>query len=468
MADSKPESSTRLNSTRRRFLAATACGSLAAGGLAAGPLRCWPLPTAGSVLGANERVRLGFIGVGWKGRHTMNVCKSFRDRVEIVGFADVYGGSLAKALEMANVDERRVRTHHDFRSLLDQREIDAVVVSTPDHWHGLAMMHSCAAGKDVYVEKPLSYRLLEGRRMVQAARRYGRVVQVGTQQRAGNKKDGLFFRAADIVRSGEIGEVSLVKCWNDNNLFPGIGNPPDQAPPPDLDWNFWLGPAPKRPFNPNRFIHSFRWFWDYSGGKATDWGTHWIDAVQWAMDGQPPGGTDTDNVGALPVAVSAHGRKFVLEDNRDTPDTLQATVEYPKFVMTYENRVCNNRQRHGEDHGIEFYGRKGTLFVNRSYLSVGPQGGTGEPLPIARRIHSQHNQFVEHFGNFLDCIESREKPASDVEIGHRSTSTAHLINIALKCREIIHWDARNERITNSRKANAMLEPNYRSPWQLPL
>lgn len=452
--------------SRRRFLRATAKGTLLAGGLCQ-----LPVSSFGTALGASTKIRIGLIGVGGKGQHAIGICNALRHRIEIVALCDVYGGSLQKALALAPVNRSRVRQYHDFRHLLEQKDVDAVVISTPDHWHALTMIHACMAGKDVYLEKPVSHRLEEGRRMVQVARHYGRVIQVGTQQRCGNKKDSLFFRAVDIIRGGVIGDVTLVKCFTDNNLWPGLGNPPDEEPPRDLDWDRWLGPAPKRTFNPGRFLHSFRWFWDYSGGKATDWGTHWLDVAQWAMDGQPVGSTDTDHVGTLPISVSAHGRKFILPDHRETPDTLQATVEYPNFLLTYENRVCNDRKRRdGETHGMEFYGRLGSLFVNRSRLVVTPDGGKavdGERLPEKSSRGESYRSFIEHMANFLDCMESRAKPASDIEIAHRSTSTAHLINIALQRQERIHWDARNERITNSESANELLKAHYRAPWKLP-
>jgi predicted dehydrogenase len=445
--------------SRRAFLKAGAAGALASGALSS-----LALPAAARALGADTRLRLGFIGVGGKGRHAMNVVKELTQRAEIAAICDVQAASLESALKL--VDPSRVERYRDYRKLLDARDIDAVVISTPDHWHALPAIHACMAEKDIYVEKPLSLRLEEGRRMVEAARRFRRVVQVGTQQRAGNKENGLFFRAVNLIRGGAIGEVSAVRCWNADYELPGIGNPPDGEPPAGLDWDLWLGPAPYRPYNPNRIGH-FRWFWDYSGGKATDWGTHLIDIVQWAMDGQPPGGADADNPGALPLAVSACGRKFVVGDNRETPDTLQAIVEYPSFVLTYENRIGNNHPLNSHTYGIEFYGTKGTLFADRGELFITPRGGRGEGQPAEKREGELCNPSVEHMRNFFDSIESRKKPASDVEIGQRSTSTAQLINVALQRRETLHWDAQAERITNVPAANDLLRAQYRKPWELP-
>ena len=244
---------------------------------------------------------------------------------------------------------------------------------------------ACQAGKDVYVEKPTSVAIGEGRRMVEAARKYSRIVQVGTQQRSATH----FQKAVELVRSGRLGQISMVRCWNVGNTAPeGIGNPPDSDPPADLDWDFWLGPAPKVPFNPNRFgvfpdVWSyFRYFWDYAGGMMTDWGVHLIDIVQWAM-----------NVDA-PQSVSTAGGKFALTDNRDTPDTILATYRYPGFIMTYENRSANGRQINAHGYGIEFYGTNGTLFVDRSGYDLAPEqqrrtgGGTEDRIGRDAGVHS--------------------------------------------------------------------------------
>ena len=243
---------------------------------------------------------------------------------------DVYGANLAKAAALAP----KAAQVKDFRAVLDDKDIDAVIIGTPDHWHALMTVMACQAGKDVYVEKPTSVAIAEGRKMVEAARKYNRVVQVGTQQRSAKH----FQQAAKLVQDGGIGKVAAVRCWNVGNQSPdGIGNPPDGEPPADLDWDLWLGPAPKRPFNANRFgvvptnFSYFRWFWDYAGGMMTDWGVHLIDIVQMAMKVDAP------------TSVSAVGGKFCLTDNRETPDTILASYQYPGFVMTYENRTTNGR-----------------------------------------------------------------------------------------------------------------------------
>jgi predicted dehydrogenase len=299
---------------------------------------------------------------------------------------------------------------------------------------------------------------------VDVARKHKRIVQVGTQQRSAAH----FKQAVDLVRNGRIGNVTMVRCWNFGNSAPqGIGNPPDSDPPAGLDWDMWLGPAPKVPFNANRFgvmpdtYSYFRYFWDYAGGMMTDWGVHLIDIVHWAMDVDAP------------QAVSAVGGKFHLQDNRETPDTIVASYQYLGFVMTYENRVCNARPIDDHDYGIEFYGADGTLFVDREGLEILPEQRSREQqkLPPELRTDPMRQRAREdnptHQRNFVDCIKSRELPICDIEIGHRSTSAAILGNLAYRSGASLTWDGKTEKITNgNRKASDLLSREYRRPWLL--
>jgi predicted dehydrogenase len=346
--------------------------------------------------------------------------------------------------------------------MLDRKDIDVVFVSTPDHWHALNAVMACQAGKDVYVEKPISITIDEGRKMVEAARRHNRVVQVGTQQRSGKH----FQKAVEIVRSGKLGKISFVRTWNFGNQHPnGIGNPADSEPPKNLDWDMWLGPAPKVPFNANRFgvspdrFSSFRWFWDYAGGMVTDWSVHLLDIVQWAM-----------NVD-YPSDVSATGGKFYLQDNRETPDTIVVTWNYPGFVCTYENRECNGNALNGKGYGITFHGTEGTLFVDRSGFELFPETRRESRDKVVNRTEpmkgeNSNSQHEDHVRNFLECVKSRNKPICDIEIGHRTTSTALLANIAYRTGRRIVWDGTNERIVGDREASRFLSKAYRKPWSL--
>jgi predicted dehydrogenase len=412
------------------------------------------------VQGANDRVGVALIGAGRQGLGVMRGHQRLED-VDIVAVCDVYEPNLAKAVAAAP----KAAQLKDFRQILDRKDVQAVIIGTPDHWHALMTVMACQAGKDVYVEKPTSVAIGEGRRMVEAARKYNRIVQVGTQQRSAAH----FQRAAELVRSGRIGPITMVRCWNVGNQTPeGIGNPPDGPPPATLDWDLWLGPAPKVAYNPNRFgvvpdnFSYFRWFWDYAGGMMTDWGVHLIDIVQWAMSVDAP------------LAVSTTGGKFLLKDNRETPDTILATYRYPGFVMTYENRVCNGNPLNGHNYGIEFYGADGTMFVDRAGFDIVPerrsvQGATDgrqEDRTGATSVRSTPDN-PTHQRNFIDCVKSRKAPICDIEIGHRSSSTAILGNLALRSGAPVEWDGRTETVTNgNKKASDLLVRPYRAPWEL--
>jgi predicted dehydrogenase len=442
---------------RRSFLTTSAAGLIGA----SSALRPQTAAAAMRVQGANDRVRVGVIGTGRQGRSVMNGHLRLDD-VDVVAVCDVYAPNMELGAKL--VADRRgtaPRQVTDFRQILDDTTIDAVIIGTPDHWHALQTVMACQAGKDVYVEKPTSVAIAEGRRMVEAARRHKRIVQVGTQQRSAQH----FQQAMTLVRSGLIGKVTAVRCWNVGNQAPdGIGNPPDSDPPAGLDWDMWLGPAPKRPFNANRFgvyenvFSYFRYFWDYAGGMMTDWGVHLIDIVQWAMDVEAP------------LSVSAAGGKFCLTDNRETPDTIVASYQYPGFVMTYENRVCNGRDLNGHGYGIEFYGSDGTLFVDRGGYEIVPEKrGRGEDA-VDRTLATTRRSVPDnptHQRNFIDCVKSRQLPICDVEIGHRSSSTAILGNLAYRSGATVVWDGRAEKVTNgNRKAAELVDVEYRSPWKL--
>ncbi len=439
---------TGTNPSRRRFVRTLAAGT-------AGAAIGLPAKSYARILGANDRVGVGMIGMGRMARGHLNTLVS-EPGAQVLALCDVYEPNLRYAARSAP----EAQTYGDLRRVLDRADVDAVVVATPDHWHALATIMACDAGKDVYVEKPSSVTIGEGRKMVEAARRHNRVVQVGTQQRSGAH----FQYAVEIVRSGMLGPVSFVRTWNYSNDYPdGIGAPPDSDPPPGLDWDLWLGPAPNVPFNPNRFgvfldenlayarWANFRWFWHYAGGMMTDWGVHLLDVVQWAMDV------------AYPEAVAAMGGKFYLTDNRETPDTLQATFRYPTFVCTYENRVCNARPMDGHGYGILFHGAAGTLYLDRSGLEIMPEPGS-DVLPA--KIESVGGDHARHVRNFLACVRSREKPISDIEVGHRSSSTAMLGNIAYRTGRQLAWDGANEQVVDDPEANRYLLPQTRGPWTL--
>jgi predicted dehydrogenase len=412
--------------------------------------------STGSVMGANDRIRLGLIGCGHQGVDNM---KHFmKQGVEVAAVCDVYEPNLQKGLEAAGGKAKALK---DFRQVLDEKEIDAVIVATPDHWHPLPTVMACQAGKDVYVEKPICVAVEEGKKMVEAARKYKRVVQVGLWQRSNLH----FQKAVQLVQDGLIGKVSFVRTENYSNIYPdGIGNPPDSDPPPGLDWDMWLGPAPKVAFNWNRFgvgdrWSTFRYFYDYANGWPGDWGVHRLDIVQWALrvDG--------------PHTITASGRKFYLKDNSDTPDTLQITLEYPDFVATYENRLCNESAMDNHGYGIEIHGTDGTMFVDREGFQVFPEGTEVEGKRVAKtaemKMERVDDGLANHVANLLECMRTRKLPQSDIEFGHRSTSTCLLANIALRSKERLEWDVASQRLTKgSPAAQKLLSREYRAPWKL--
>jgi predicted dehydrogenase len=413
----------------------------------------------GQIKGANDRVTAAFIGMGRQGKGNLGVAMK-QPNLEVVAVCDVYQPHLEEAVAITargpdNKPGSRTpaRAVPDFREILADKTIDVVCIASPDHWHAYMTVEACKNGKDVYVEKPICVAVDEGRKMVEAARKYSRVVQAGTMQRSGLH----FQKACEIVRSGQLGKVTFVRTWNyANGPEAGIGKPPDDAPHPGLDWEMWLGPAPDHAYNANRFgvdpkaFSHFRWFWDYAGGMMTDWGIHLLDIVQMAFDE------------TAPDAITALGGKYYITDNRETPDTLQVTYEYPGFVATYENRLFNANSMFNQGYGILFHGTKGTLFVDRAKYATFPEKGSdlrGE------EVKSSNNSSMAHWANFLDCVKTRQKPVSDIEIGHRSTTTALLGNVALRSKLRIDWDAKAE-TTAQIDARPYLHREYRKPWKL--
>ena len=422
-----------------------------------------PLRATNRVVPAGDKVRLGFIGTGRQGR---GLLLSFLKQPEsdIAVLCDVYRTNLdegAATFKKRSPEGKAPELISDFRHILDRKDIDAVVVATPDHWHALQTVMACQAGKDVYVEKPTSVTVDEGKKMIAAARKYKRIVQVGTQQRSGIH----FQKAVEIVQSGRLGKITFVRTWNYGNSAPeGFGNLPDSDPPADLDWDFWLGPAPKRPYNKNRFgafpdrWASFRYFWDYAGGMVTDWGVHLIDIVLWAMKVNGP------------QKVSASGGKLCITDNTETPDTILVTFEFPGWICTYEHRNGNGRPIEARGYGIQFHGTDATLFVDREGYELVPEtrrvGDKQVPRGEGEKGKNSNNHNDDHARNFLDCLKSRQSPICDIEIGHRSSATCILGNIAFRTGEKVGWDAEKLSVVGSRAASRMLVRPYRAPWKL--
>lgn len=397
----------------------------------------------GRIIGSNSRVRMGVIGLRGIGNLHLTHLLELSRQADVVALSDVHAGILAERKSSVP----RARAHADFRELLDRSDVDAVVVATPDHWHALISIYACESGKDVYVEKPTSRTIAEGRWMVECAAQTNRLIQAGTQQRSSEVYRG----ARDAIRSGKIGTVSHVRAWNYSNDSPdGMGHPADASAPRELDWNLWLGPARRAAFNPNRFGR-WRMFWDYGGGQMTDWGTHHFDIVHWAMDVDAP------------LEVAASGGTFAVDDNRETPDTILAQYKYPGFLLTYESRHGNAAQLYGRGYGIAFHGSTATLLVDRRGFEIIPEpGGSAEAFSMTGKPETH----LEHMSNFIEAVRTRRLVVSDIESGHRASSATMLGNIAFLTGRSIRWNRDSERIIGDEEANRYLTPDYRSPWSI--
>jgi predicted dehydrogenase len=415
----------------------------------------------------NERIRLGFIGVGNRGDQLLDAFLVLPD-AEVVALCDVYQPYLEAAQRKVG---GRASTFTDFRKLLDLKDIDAVVIATPDHWHALQFVYACRAGKDVYVEKPLSLTIAEGRKMVSVAKETARVTQVGLHRRSAP-----FIRqATELIRNGAIGKVTVAKCYHLVNEFPmGIGHPSNCEPPARLDWDMWLGPAPKVPFNPNRCLYKFRWFNDYSGGQLTNMGAHYLDVIHWALNQDAP------------QAVVAVGGKFAVHDNRDIPDTMEVVWQYPETLVTMSQFNANHSPANPRGCDLEFRGTKGVVFVDSNGFEIVAEPVRTRELPALSPLFRKENaelaraskkviaplsvrgrcDTADHARNFLDCVRSRKAANCPVEVGHRSTSATLLGKIALQVGQFLTWDANAERFTNSEQANRLLSYDYRLPWRL--
>ncbi|MCX6623951.1 MAG: Gfo/Idh/MocA family oxidoreductase [Acidobacteria bacterium] len=406
--------------------------------------------------GANDRIAVGFIGLGAMGSGNLGYSMKIPG-VAPVAVCDVYQPHLERAEAAARRGGHQVKAVKDFREVLADKSIDAVCISTPDHWHAYMAVEACKAGKDVYVEKPACVYIEEGLKMVEAARKYKRIVQAGTMQRSG----GFFKKAAELVKNGALGEITFCHAFQSGLASSkGFGNPADCPPPNDLDWEMWLGPAPKVPFNPNRWgvktttFPTFRYFWDYAGGAATDWGVHLIDPLHQCLDE------------AMPLGVSAMGSKFYVTDNTETPDTMLATFHYSKFISSYELRSCNSIPMFGlgQGAGSAIHGTEATVMVNRSGCRLIPND-TKQPTQTWDSDPEMRQMNVPHWLNFINCIKTRQKPTSEIETCVRSSAVCILANLSMRHKLRLDWDEKNWTVLQD-QIKPFLKARYRSPWKL--
>jgi len=414
------------------------------------------------VLGANERIRLGFIGVANRGGQLLDAFLVHKD-AEAAALCDVSRSTLERANQKVG---GKAALFGDFRKLIDRKDIDAVVVATPDHWHALQTIMACKADKDVYVEKPLSITVVEGRKMVEAARRTKRIVQVGIHRRSSQ----VYARAAEMIQANKLGKVTVSRCYHLSNMYPsGIGKAPPSDPPPDLDWDLWLGPRPQRPFQATIAPYKFRW-WDLYSSQVANQGVHFLDAIRW-MTGD-----------LAPASICAMGGRFAVEDDRIIPDTMEANFQCASGrLIIFGQYEANGNPALGQPGWAELRGTLGTAYLAEELVNVIPERGGQfqdraprmEPMQIKRegakepgKRNANLSATAMHARNFMDCMRSRKLPNCDVEIGHRSTTFSLLANISLATRTRLEWDAEKEQVTNCPEANQLLHYEYRKPWTL--
>ncbi len=442
--------------SRRRFLQGT---SLAAAGLGlARPLAA--AATQGSAP-PSDRLRVGLVGCHGMGFANLRSLLKV-EGVECVALCDVDQRDLERRTkDLADAGRPSPRLYRDYRRLLDDKDVDAVVIGTPDHWHCLMLVDALAAGKHVYVEKPLANSIAEARIMLAAAKRSNRIVQVGQWQRSGEH----YEQALDVVRSGSLGNIRLVKVWAYQGWMKPVPVQPDSAPRPEVDYDMWLGPAPKRAFNPNRFHFTFRWYWDYAGGLMTDWGVHEIDIALFGMKA------------SAPKSVMASGGKLAYPDDAsETPDTLQAVFEYDGFNMLWEHATGIDGGNYGRTEGIAFIGNNGTVVVDRGGFELlaeteerdGRRRYKMEAVPAVRR-RSDSVYLDNHTRNFVEAI--RKNDASilkcGIETGSVAAVNAHMGNIAFKVGRKVYWDAAAGSFRGDAEANALVTKAYHNGWTLP-
>jgi predicted dehydrogenase len=431
------------------------------------------------ILGANDRIGIGIIGFGLIGKQHITDLKKFTD-VDVLGVCDAYTPRLDEGL--AYLGNPNARGYSDFRKMYENKDIQGVLVSTPDHWHALLTIMACAAGKDVYVEKPMTLFIDEGKWMVRAARQYNRIVVVGTQRRhgAGVKE------AKKFVEGGALGRIHSVRIASYRNIYPGFGKAPVSTPPPGFDYDMWLGPSEKKPYTAHRGLYHFRWFWDYSGGQMTNLGAHLIDQILWVMNAKGP------------TQVSSVGGRYALEDDGETPDLQDTTWVFPGFTLNFAIREAN-AMRDPTARGQVYLGTKGTMVLAGNYEvqpenkidpvndiprfsghpTGGPEYSTTKPEPWiaaakggvvsdARYGTGGEDTLAMNKRDWLDSMRSRKRPFCEVEDGHRVAIVCNLANISLRLGRTIRWDAEKEQVIGDKEAAAMCVKQYRAPWDVAL
>ncbi len=443
-----------MKSSRRKFLSDS--GKVVAAGLVA-PLL--PASVYGFSIGKkhapSDEVRIALIGARGMGFGNLeNALK--QPGVTCVGLCDIDDSILSRrSADVEKIQGKAPVTYKDFRKLLEVKDLDAVIIGTPDHWHCLPMVEACMAGKDVYVEKPLGNSIAECDLMVKAARKYNRVVQVGQQQRSSPH----FQEAIAFLHAGKIGTIRKVNVWGNFNYGVGPVAVPDGPVPAGVDYDRWLGPAPLRPFNQSRFHGSWRMFWDYGGGLLTDWGVHLLDVALWAK-----------NITTLPRWVNATGGNYAYADHaHETFDTMGVQYQLDDFLIDWQHTAGNQTGPYGRSYGLAFVGNDATLVIDRDGWEVFPEWDNDKKAfkvpEMPKQAGSQGHE--AHMKNFLASIKSRQDPACTIENGRLVAAYAHMGNISLRTQTRLEWDEAHQNFGKNKAANDLLHPTYRKPWVLP-
>lgn len=415
---------------------------------------------AHAAAGPNDTINMALIGCGARGGN--QVMPSFMELpgVRMTAVCDVNSNNLARIREKAGGD--KVTAYHDYRKLLEDKSIDAVIVATQAHWHVPIAVAACQAGKDVYLEKPLGNSIGEGRYLIEAAKKYHRIVQIGTQQHSMEH----YRKAVEIVQSGRLGEISMVEAWDHTYWAPGRGFPADCDPPPELDWDFYVGPAPMRSYNPNIYYnYGYDWFKLSGAGHQVAWGVHHFDIILWAMGVK------------YPTIVSAMGGQFAYQDNFEWPNTFDGMLQFGPspvakkgFVLSYTMRMGSRRVR--RSHAKCFYGTEATMVVDRSRISIAPEPKTEKIQKSAGYLLGEEEEIlpaddsVRHSAVFLENIRARKQPETDPQTGQYATNLGHLMNISWQVGRSVRWDGEKEQVIGDEAANALVTKPYRKGWEL--
>jgi predicted dehydrogenase len=444
---------------RRNFIKKSAAGLALATSSFVFPMEL--LKTLRKKVGANDTINIGLIGCNGMGFSDLTSFLKQSD-VNVIGLCDVDENVLERRtadLEKAGI--KKPKWYRDYRNLLDNKDIDAVIIGTPDHWHCLQLIDALQAGKDVYCEKPIANSIQEADIMLNYVQASDRMVQIGQWQRS----QPHFVDAIKFVHSGALGEIRLAKAWAYQGWMKPVPILDNIETPKGVDYKMWLGPAPERPFNPNRFHFSFRWFWDYAGGLMTDWGVHLIDYALYGMQA------------GTPNSVMALGGKFAYpNDASETPDTLQTVYEFDGFSILWEHATGIDGGNYGRNHGIAFIGNNGTLVLDRGGWEVIPekesQGRSKERIPKMEAVSYGTGGISGldlHTQNFIDALKNRDSSIlnAPIKVGYDAARVSHMGNVAFKTGNRIYWDAAKGAFAEE-EANVHLKANYQNGWQLPM